>query len=134
MVEAVLKDPGMRVTERLNHTQVGHVAGGEEQRSGAAGELGETTLQGLVNRQVAVDHVRGSGPASVMTCSLGHGLGQARVPREAQVVIAGKVTQPTRRPSCRAVSPQTASAARAGAFRKTAWPVVLGHGSTLVAS
>ena len=105
VIEAVLEDLGAVVAERLEGAEVGHVAGGEEQRRRPAGQCGEALLQGLVDLEVAADQVRGAGAGAEAACAGGLGLGQPWIPAQPQIVVAGEVEDPARRPPGAALAP-----------------------------
>ena len=106
MVEAVREDRVVTPDKRWNDGQVGHVAGGEEERTRETGESGELLLERRVGGEVAADQVRGAAADPPGACTGAGGLDQCRVIGQAEVVVAAKADQiPAVDPGLRAARP-----------------------------
>ena len=90
MVEPVLEHGVTAAEQRRADTEVGHVAGGEQQRALAAGERGQFLLECVVRFAVAVDEMGGAAAGAPLAGAVRHGLGQARVGGEAEVVVGAE--------------------------------------------
>ena len=95
VVQAVLHDAVAAPGERGDGTEVGHVAGREEQRALAPGEGGQLLLEGVVLGMVAADQVRGATAAAAAVRGVGKRRGDPRVASQAEVVVAAEREQPT---------------------------------------
>ncbi|MCY1371862.1 hypothetical protein D9M69_590300 [compost metagenome] len=87
VVEAVLQHRVALAHQRGDGAQVGHVAGGEQQRTRAAGEFGQRQLQLMVRTAVAVDQVRGAATGAPTLGTLAQGSDHLGMVGQAEIVI-----------------------------------------------
>ena len=73
--------------------EVGHVAGGEQQRTLALGEVGQLLFQACVFGTVPGDQVRGAAAGAELQGALAHGARERRMAREPEVVVAAEIDQ-----------------------------------------
>ena len=90
VVEAVFEDGVAAPGEGAHHPQVGHVAGGEEQRPRLPHEFGQGRFQTLVVTGVAAQEVGGAGPHARLLGGAHEGGPHLGVVGQAQVVVAGE--------------------------------------------
>ena len=87
VVQAVLEHGVARPGQCAREAEVGHVAGGEQQRPLAADERSERFLQRVVLAVMAGDQVRGAAAHAAGLGCTHAGLGHARVMRQAEIVV-----------------------------------------------
>ncbi|BCQ65344.1 hypothetical protein PBOI14_70940 [Pseudomonas sp. Boi14] len=93
VVETILQHRIALPHQRRHRPQVGHVAGGKQQRPRAASEFGQRLFQGVMGRAVA-DHQMGSTTAHAPAAGTGTpGFDHLRMVGQAQVVVVTKGQQ-----------------------------------------
>ncbi len=91
VVETIGDDERVAPRERGDETEVGHVAGREQERPRCTGEFRETLFEFAVHRHVPGNEMRGPRPDAAAGDAARHGLGQPRVGGETQVVVGAEV-------------------------------------------
>ncbi|MCY1537537.1 hypothetical protein D9M68_730340 [compost metagenome] len=87
MVEAVFQHRVALAQQRGHRTQVGHVAGREQQRARTAGELGQRQLQLMVRAAVADHQVRGAATGAPLLRTIAQRTDHLGMVGQAQVVV-----------------------------------------------
>ncbi|MNN58801.1 hypothetical protein D3C81_1738690 [compost metagenome] len=93
MVEAVLQHRIALPHQRRQGTEVGHVAGGKQQRARPAGEFGQRLLHFMVRGAVADHQVRSASAYAPAFSTGAPGGDHFGVIGQAQVVVAAKSQQ-----------------------------------------
>ena len=90
MVELVGEHLAVPITQRGQHTQVGHVAGGKKQGSRLANEVCERGFEVVMKAVMAGDEVRGSRADAALVERGVRGPNQRRIGGQAQIIVAAK--------------------------------------------
>ena len=91
--ELVGKDRVVTADERRDDTGIREVAAAENQRGGIALEVGQAPFELLVDGQRAGDQARSGRSRAILVERLPCGGNHARMFRQAQIVVAGKVQE-----------------------------------------
>ena len=90
MVKTILIDVIALVYKSPDGTQIGHVTGGKQQRTGTAGQRGQFFLQGMMLLRMAIDQMGGTTADPIGFNTTAHTVDHSRVTGQPQIIIAAK--------------------------------------------
>ena len=90
MIQPVLEHAVAATGDRADHGEVGHVAGGEEERARTAGELRQRLFEQSMLAAMAAHQVRGAATDAPAPRGLDEGLGHPRMIGEPEIVVAAE--------------------------------------------
>jgi hypothetical protein len=93
MIQAILRDHVVAFGQRRNHTEIGHEAGGEQERALGADKLRQFLLERVMRAAVAGDEMRRPGAHAIARGPLLERGNHARLIRQPQIIVTAKRQQ-----------------------------------------